>query len=262
MAFGQKVIVRCPPRCLVSSWKPAPRWSGGSVTTVAPLKLAPEWSEISLRILLTPLVWPENAILSLWPLFHFLCIFLWVLLLFPLVRPVSSWRMGWSPSLSTTISRKDWPRWPRPKSRLFIWTWWCILCRLKQEIQSRWQLVTDWWDSGYSKQLLMRVDDCLAQLFIYTRFAKLGLAIFIGMTSSLPSFSFFSSSLEISIHPYSSWNFLFCSQHIIKYFVHKYPNFYLVMSGSCENLWKFCCCHINFNGVKIRCSHVIIVLFH
>ena len=28
--FGQKVIVRCPPRCLVSSWKPAPRWSGGS----------------------------------------------------------------------------------------------------------------------------------------------------------------------------------------------------------------------------------------
>ena len=27
----------------------------------------------------------------------------------------------------------------------------------------------------------MRVDDCLAQLFIYTRFAKLGLAIF-GMT--------------------------------------------------------------------------------
>ena len=39
-------------------------------------------------------------------------------------------------------------------------------------------MVTDWWDSGYSTQLLTRVDDCLAQLFIYTRFMKIGLAMF------------------------------------------------------------------------------------
>ena len=54
--------------------------------------------------------------------------FFWVCLslLVPLVRPVSSWRMGWSPPLSTTYSRKDRPRWPRPKGGLFIWTSWCI----------------------------------------------------------------------------------------------------------------------------------------
>ena len=50
-------------------------------------------------------------------LFHcfkdFFCCFLSSLV--PLVRPVSSWRMGWSPPLSTTSSRKDRPRWPRPK---------------------------------------------------------------------------------------------------------------------------------------------------
>ena len=52
-------------------------------------------------------------------------------LLVPLVRPVSSWRMGWSPPLSTTSSRKDRPRWPRPKGSQFSWTSWCISVQVK-----------------------------------------------------------------------------------------------------------------------------------
>ena len=45
---------------------------------------------------------------------------------------------------------------------------------------------------------------------------------------AIPSFFFFffSSSLEISIHPYSSWNFQFISQHITQYFVHECLKFY------------------------------------
>ena len=99
----------------------------------------------------------------------------------------------------------------------------------------------------------MRVGDCLAQLFIYPRLAKYRACRdnrIIGKASSLSSFSFFSSSLEISNHPYSSWNFLFISQHIIKYFVHEYPNFYHVMSRACENYENFCYCHTNYDGVK------------
>ena len=45
--------------------------------------------------------------------FEFLITFFGSLTLVPRVRPVSSWRMGWSP-LPSTSSRKDRPRWPRP----------------------------------------------------------------------------------------------------------------------------------------------------
>ena len=111
-----------------------------------------------------------------------------------------------------------------------------------QEIQSRWQLDTDWWIIGWDKQLLMRVGDCLAQLFIYPRLAKYRACRdnrIIGMASSLSSFSFSSSSLEISNHPYSSWNLQFCSQHILKYFVHKYLKFTLLCPGHVKICEKY-----------------------
>ena len=49
---------------------------------------------------------------SLWHILN-LITFFGSLTLVPRVRPVSSWRMGWSP-LPSTSSRKDRPRWPRP----------------------------------------------------------------------------------------------------------------------------------------------------
>ena len=54
VALWTVVIVRYPPRCLVSSWKPAPRWSGGSVTTVAPPKLVPSDLKLALESFYLP----------------------------------------------------------------------------------------------------------------------------------------------------------------------------------------------------------------
>ena len=80
--------------------------------------------------------------------------------------PVSSWRMGWSPPLSTTSSRKDRPRRPRPNVVCLAGHLGVFQYLANKVIQSRQGLVSDWSNVRYSTQLLTRVDDCLALLFM------------------------------------------------------------------------------------------------
>ena len=155
--------------------------------------------------------------------------FFFILPLVPLVRPVSSWRMGWSPPLSTTSSRKDRPRRPRPK----------VVC-LAGHLGVFQYLVKqgDTIKATVSIRLVKLLSNitlvgAVCRMFganIYARIRgvhALGYVICL-WRYAIPSFFFFffSSSLEISIHPYSSWNYQFISRHIIQYFVHECPKLY------------------------------------
>ena len=92
--FWTKIIARCPPRCLVSSRKPAPWWSGGSVTTVAPPKLVPSDLKLALESFYLPWFGQKTRFCLCDHFFHFMSFF-WSLPLFPHLRLVSlPWRMG------------------------------------------------------------------------------------------------------------------------------------------------------------------------
>ena len=212
-------------------------------------------------------------------LLHFFIVFenffgCFLSLLVPLVRPVSSWRMGWSPPLSTTSSRKDRPRWPRP-------TVVCLAGHLG--VFQYWVKQGDTIKATVGIRLVKLLSNitlvgAVCRMFganIYARIRgvhALEYVMLMALRHPFLLFFFFSSSLEISIHPYSSWNYQFISQHITQYFVHECLKFYTwnypilfeifnsftsqhitkyfvheylkisihdIMSRSCENYWTF-----------------------
>ena len=90
-------------------------------------------------------------------------------------RPVSSWRMGRSPPVSTTCSRNDRPRGLRPNKVCLAWHHGLFQHLVKIGGDNQWQgLVPDRSNISCNTQLSTRVDDCLAQIFrrakwLYTR---------------------------------------------------------------------------------------------